>query len=490
MKRPVGLFIWVSLAVICISALLYAGKTGRLPSYRDSVSGNSAPRVVPKETVKLWYTDSDLTNYLESASVKFNSESGRQERVELRLCEEGDFVKAIYDASVKGEDFPDIYVLSNDSFEKAYLSGLAREITGDDAVAVKDAYPGSAVNAVTYKGHILGCPWYYDTAALIYNKTFLLDWAEDKLLMETVTEGDLNESQTETSEVTEIPEISPEEAEAYLAEHIPHNMEDLLFFSNDYNAPDTLDSVFKWDVNDVFFTYFFAGDSMNVGSETGDDPSVMDIYNEKSVLALKGFQMLNQFFSFDSRDVNYDQVVSDLIDGKLLFTVCTTDVLRTIQEKKKAGECAYEFGAAPLPDITAEIKARPLSVTDALVINGYSEKASNARAFIEFITGLPADELYEATGKTSALTSCTFSDPSMEAFRTSYENSVPVTKMTRTGNFRIRMEAALMRIWDGEDPNLVLRELSYDMNRQTGASLEEPELLDVREVPYEMGTEE
>lgn len=487
MRRSSGIAIWAGLSVVCITALLYAGVSGKMPTYRTTVSSNSAPRVIPKETVKLWYTDGELTQYLEGAAVKFNSESGRRERVELYLCEESDYVKALYDASILGEDFPDVYVLSNDSFEKACLSGLTTEVTGDEAKAIRSDYPKSAVDAVTYRGEIQGIPWYYDTAALMYNKTFLLDWAENRLLLETITYEDEIGSETADSEVTV---IDPKETEEYLRKHLPHSIEELLKFSNEYNAPDTLDSIFKWDVNDVFYTYFFAGASMNVGSETGDDPKVMDIYNVNSVRSLKRFQLLNQFFSFDSRDVSYDQVLSDFIDGKILFTVCTTDAVRTINDKIEAGECEYAFGALPLPDIADDIIARPLSVTDALVINGYSEKTASALAFIDFLTELHADEFYEATGKTSSRISARYSDPALEAFKTSYVTSVPVTKMTQTGNFRIRMEAALMRIWDGEDPNQVLRELSYDMNRQTGGSSEEPELLDIRDETFEIGTEE
>ncbi|MCR5303132.1 MAG: extracellular solute-binding protein [Lachnospiraceae bacterium] len=485
MKRSSGLLIWVLIAALCIGALTFAGAKGLMPSHADTVSDNKASHIVLKENVKLWYTDSDLTNLLESAAVKYNSESGRQERIVPVLSEESDFVKAVYDASVEGKDFPDVFVLSNDSFEKAYLSGLAWEIPVEETDSFMARYPSSAVNAVTYRDRILGYPWYYETAAFMYNRTFLMDWAEDRILMESTSETE-EESGT-AEELNEATEVSEGEAETYLRQNLPSSIEELLYFSNIYNAPDSLDAVFKWDVNDIFYTYFFAGASLNVGGETGDDPSVMDIYNENAIRSLNRFQRLNQFFSFDSRDVSYDQILEDFISGKILFTVCTTDAVKAITDAKKAGTCEYDFGSSALPDITAEIKARPLSVTNALVINGYSEKTENAKNVIEYLTGLSADDMYRDSGKASASISATFSDSAMDGFRTSYVASVPVTKIAQTGNFRLRMEAAMMRIWDGEDPNSVLMELSTDMNRQTGASFEEPERLEVEEETIGIG---
>ena len=40
---------------------------------------------------------------------------------------------------------------------------------------------------------------------------------------------------------------------------------DILTFANSYDAPEQVEAVFKWDVADIFYNYFFVGNYIDVG---------------------------------------------------------------------------------------------------------------------------------------------------------------------------------------------------------------------------------
>ena len=163
-----------------------------------------------------------------------------------------------------------------------------------------------------------------------------------------------------------------------LATMIPQTIEDIKTFANNYDAPEAVESVFKWDVTDIFYNYFFVGNYMDVGGAHGDNASIFNIYNSQAVECLRAYQAMNQFFSIDPKVDNYSNILQDFIDGKMVFTVATTDAIARIHEAKNRGEFDFEYGVSTLPDISSLLKARGLSVTDAVVINGYSEKKDAA----------------------------------------------------------------------------------------------------------------
>ena len=63
-----------------------------------------------------------------------------------------------------------------------------------------------------------------------------------------------------------------EEAIAQRAEElIPTTIDGILSFADSYNAPEQVEAVFRWDVSDIFYNYFFVGNYADVGGPYGDD---------------------------------------------------------------------------------------------------------------------------------------------------------------------------------------------------------------------------
>ena len=136
-----------------------------------------------KETIYLWYTDEILTSFLSSVAVSYNET--HDVRVVPVLESGPEYLEKINQATIAGEG-PDLYIIGNDSLEKAYLAGLAEEVEPSGTEAMKDEYIGTGLLAATYKDKIIGYPFYFETSALIYNKTYLQDMAVTRMQAEEV----------------------------------------------------------------------------------------------------------------------------------------------------------------------------------------------------------------------------------------------------------------------------------------------------------------
>jgi maltose-binding protein MalE len=137
-----------------------------------------------------------------------------------------------------------------------------------------------------------------------------------------------------------------------------------------------------------------------------------------------------------------------------------------------------------------------MSVTNALVINGYSTHKESALKFMDYLVKEASDDLYGMTGKISAVTKDKYENDNIAVFMENYADSVPIPKMLETGNFWVELEICFAKVWDGEDANTQLRSLSEQIKTQvagvqvTEEVLEDPEVELIPVVDYEEGTGE
>lgn len=350
-------------------------KTEAEEAAEDSLFGH-------RETLYLWYADETLTDYLNSVAVSY-SEYQEAVRVIPVYTPGLEYLETINQASLKTEEVPDLYIVSNDSLEKAYLAGLACEVALPEGVlSMTDMMPQPAVRAVTYHDKQIGYPFYYETSCLLYNRTYLEDWARtqieaerDQALAENAQEqADSGDVEEEIQEAHAQEEISEEEIQAKVEETIPQTIDEILAFADVYDAPEQVEAIFKWDVSDIFYNYFIVGKYMDVGGEDGDDADSIHIYNENAIRALRVYQSLNQFFSIDTKEISYDGVLQDFLDGKIVYTVATSDALSKLEKAREEGGFSYEYGVTRVPDVSGELESASLSVTQCVGVNGYSAK--------------------------------------------------------------------------------------------------------------------
>ncbi len=425
-----------------------------------------------KETMYLWYSDEAMTDYLNSAAVAFGEKSGA--RVIPKLVSDSQYVEAINRASLEGTQIPDAYIISNDSLSKAYLAGLATKVTDEEACS-PDHFPQTAISAVTYKDRIIAYPFYFETSALLYNKTYLEAWTlaqleAQGLTVNAVSEEATDEEYDEDEEYVEGEYVDSDQSLELTKEQIetgiPGDMDQLIAFADNYDAPENVEIIFKWDVNDIFFNYFYVGNYMIVGGETGDDEGNILIYSAEAIEGLKVFQKLNQFFAIDSENVKYESILQEFMEGKMVFSIVTSDAVATLEQAKAEGTMAYDYGFTTIPQPSAQLQGRSLSVTTGVAINSYSQHQELANEFASFLTGEYAETLYERTGKLPANLAAEKDNENLAVFKQEYENSISLPKMIETSNYWILLERAFSRIWTGTDADTELQELMVQIVSQ------------------------
>ncbi len=281
-----------------------------------------------------------------------------------------------------------------------------------------------------------------------------------------------------------------EQLEASVQELLPQTMDELLSFADAYIAPEAVESILKWDVSDIFYNYYFIGQYMVVGGEAGDDENQIDIYNLESIECLKVYQKLNQFFYIEPDMVTYDSVLQDFIDGKVVFSVVTNDAIARLEEAGEDGSFPFEYGIMTVPRISEALAGRSLSVTNAVVVNGYSGQQELANRFATYLTTEYLDNFYTRTGKTASSYHAAYENFWLNAFRSEYEKSIPMPKMIETSNFWIQLEILFSRVWNGENINDLVRGLSEQMMTQilgqpfTEEYIEEPQTEPEEEEEY------
>lgn len=429
-----------------------------------------------KETVYLWYTDEALTSYLSSAAVTYNET--HEVRVVPVLQSGLEYLENINQASLE-ENIPDLYVISHDSLEKAYLAGLAGEVKSPQGTDMEQRYIGTGLHAASYKDKLIGYPFYFETSSLLYNKTYLENMARDQLeaeadraageaaqesadaAQEAGTAGEEGSADTADTEGTIQGEpFTQEQVDERVRELIPETIQEIETFADSYDAPEQVEGVFKWDVTDIFYNYFFVGNSIKIGGEAGWDPAQIDIYNQDAVSSMKVYQELNQFFSIDTSESDYEAILDEFMEGKMVFTMATTDAVFKLEHAKSDGLFDYDYDIALTPDIDENRKSRSLSMTSCVAVNGYSHNKDAANDFALFLTSQYNDILYARTGKVSAATGVDYGYEALSKFAQEYEKSISMPKMIETSNFWVNLEVAFSQIWNGADADEKLKELS------------------------------
>ena len=232
-------------AVIVMAAGALYGSTMEISGVEEE--GSRLSWFSRKETIYCWYTDEALSYYLNGAAVSFGEREGV--RVIPVLVSDSEYLEAVNKASLEENQTPDVYLLSNDALEKAYLAGLASEIQDEGNICNSEHFPKAALSAVEYQGKYIAYPLFYETSALVYNETYLEEWAKQQALRELA-----NEEEEETAEGSEEAAAVDETLLAgkireYLLNAIPATVEDIQNIANIDNIKFALQRSFAKHIN-------------------------------------------------------------------------------------------------------------------------------------------------------------------------------------------------------------------------------------------------
>ena len=427
----------VLIVVLILGQMLTVG-ISRYNSARDHVQSTGED-----VSLTIWYTDAKLNDFMLEAAEDYEQETGIE--VNVQLISAVDYIETISEATLVEENGPDLFVAGSDLLQKALYAGLV-----DDQVAYSEAesdnIPQKAFDAATCDGKLIGYPFYFESCFLLYNQYYAEDW--------------------------------------------PGTIDEILEYADNFESTGTTEkvqSIFKWDVSDIFYNYFFVGNYVGLGGTYGDDKSQLSLSEGKAIECLEYYQSLNEFFAIDEETVHSEDVLQEFIDGKIVFTIAKTDAIARIEQaiaEGKVPEYQLEterdeegneipareidrfYGVGDIPNLSDELITRGLSVTNSIVVNNYSKNRTYANDFAHYLSYERAGELYEKTGKVSVCKSVTAGDKDWERIMVQYAGSVEIPKIIEMSNYWILMEIAFANIWNGADIVSEISNVVSQMNIQ------------------------
>ena len=381
------------------------------------------------EKLTLWYTDEKLNPYLVEAAEEFEQQNHVE--ITLQLVTAVDYIEHINTASISDLGGPDLFITSSELLEKARLAGLTVENDSFTERELEDAFPQQALNAASCGGRLMAYPFYFETCCLLYNKNYV--------------------------------------------DAAPVTIDDILAYADSYEGGDEtadVENIFKWNVADIFSNFFFIANYVNLGGPTGDDPSQVQLSADEITACLQYYQSLNAFFAIDAEEVTTENVLQEFIDGKTVYTIAKTDAIAAIdkalaaEEETVSGSGDRFYGIAQVPDLTAELATKGLSVTNSVVVNAYSAQRELAKSFARYLTFEKAEDLYGLTDKMPVRLGVEYENPEMGVLLEQYENSVEVPKLTDLSNYWMEMEIAFANIWQGSDAAAEADAVAQEMLQQ------------------------
>lgn len=159
---------WIKKGIVwCSAILLLFSASGCADTSATQESTTEIVKALPKE-LTVWYTDTGIETYLLQAAEAYQDLTGIV--VTPVQCSAVDYIEAVNDANIsKDVQSADIYIMSSEFLEEAYLAGL----TVETEPMTSSAYPQTALDATIYQGKNLGYPFYYETVFFLYNKNFI-----------------------------------------------------------------------------------------------------------------------------------------------------------------------------------------------------------------------------------------------------------------------------------------------------------------------------
>lgn len=396
MIRKIGLFKRVSvvLAALLVTTTISGCKIQYVEEETESTTVAQTTAAAPEETIslRLWYSDESLTSYILRCSREYEAANSNV-NISISLIPESDYISTLTEKAIGGEAV-DLYIVNNDNLEQMRLAGIAQENTMTDIYNSYN-YSEKAINACTYKGHMVAYPLFFDTTFLLYNK----DYVED-------------------------PDI--------------HCFEDIKTFAEGYEVPagSKLSNIFTCNLNDIFFNYAFLGRYLDMGGVCGDDKSITFEINEKVYAAVNQYKALIDYFFINRADVDYYSCINGFENGSIAFTIADTDMYERIRQS-----CDY-VGVLPFLNMSDTIATAPLSITTCVAVNPFSKNAGVAASFAKYMTYTNASSIYDDTAKV-ACRKITYEDDNLNQIYASYEKSVPKLKIMYSDEFYALLEVAM-----------------------------------------------
>lgn len=331
-----------------------------------------------------WYEDVTYTDFFEKAALDYFEETGIKVTVQCKNTI--DYMGDIYDETMQDGAFPDVYLISGDNLEEAYLYGLVsvnEKGMGDVQVAE------NAIIASTYGEELLGYPLSYNTCVFVYQNDYFST--------------------------------------------VPESLQAIIDYSNQNEPGENVEYLLEWDVNDAFYDFPFISNSVTFDKS---EPEVMNVIYDEELYQkdLEYFEGILASFSVDAENVSETRIVENFKGKRTLSAIIDTNSLYMLSD--------YSYSLMLMPNLNDELPAYTCAITDMLVVNDFSEEAELASDFAYFVTVTMSDELHAMSGHYSVIPSKSPDWIEQVAYQ-AYEASVLAPNSQDARDFWVKLEETI-----------------------------------------------
>lgn len=349
-KRLVSVFL-ICVLLIAGAATVSKGGWDGAQVLEDEVESVDLPEASAYQRAEtdliFWYEDADYTEYFETVALRYFERTGT--KVAVQCKDTVDYMGDIYDETMQGENFPDVYLISGENLEEAYRYGLVA-VNEKGLSGVNTAQ--NAITASTYADKLLGYPLSYNTCVFVYQTDYF--------------------------------------------ETAPTSLQAIIDYSNENEPGDSVEYLLEWNVNDAFYDFPFISNSVTFEKTA---PGVMNVVWDEEMYQkdLEYFEQILVSFSVDAQNVSEDSIIENFLSGKTISAIIDTNSLYKLSD--------YSYSLVEMPNLNEELPAYPCAITDMLVVNDFSNEGKEASEFAYFATVTMASQLHELSGHYSVIPS-------------------------------------------------------------------------------------
>lgn len=332
----------------------------------------------------VWYEDATYTEFFEKAAQEYYERT--KVKVAVQCKDTLDYIGEIYDETMQGDAFPDVYLISGDNLEEAYLYGLVSVNTkGLEGTRAGE----NAKRAASYNEKLLGYPLSYNTCVFVYQTDYFAT--------------------------------------------APESLQSIIDYSNENEPPENVEYLLEWDVNDAFYDFPFISNSVTFEKT---QPQVLEVSYDEALYQkdLEYFEGILTSFSVDAEKVSEESIIANFRSGRTLSAILDTNSLHKLE--------GYSYSLMRMPELNEELPAYPCAITDMLLVNDFSEKGEEAADFAYFVTVAMADELHALSGHYSVIPS-EQPDWAEEVAYDSYETAVLMPDSMDAKDFWVTLEETI-----------------------------------------------
>lgn len=372
-----------------------------------------------EQTVTIWYCDERYKGYLEYAAERFH-QANKLVTIHPVLVSAEDYLTNIYDAGVRDDAGPDIFLMSADELERVYLMGLAAENNTYSKYYTADTYCDTAIRSATFYNKLYGYPLSFNVSYMVYN-----------------------------------------------AKHVKavSTFEELTEYNNSFEITDEnqdIKEIVSWDVSDIFLNFGFSAGSIAIGGENGDNSSDIRIDEETLKNAMKEYSGLKDVYGIDSSTTTQSSCVESFTEGSLAYTILDMKSFQAVKDSD------VQFEITKIPDYKEGMKLQSLADTSIAVVSQYADNLEVAKAVAHAFSYDYADSMVGKMGMLSAR-NIAYEGDKAQQYKTLYDiyqNAVPKAKFIGSSTIYTRYEIMISQIWNGGDIDAVVGEFVKELTVQ------------------------